>query len=151
MQRIVASWFGTGLILRRLRGSDSGSGTVSALFALPIAVWVGLNVSWLGQVGAAALVALLSLWAAKPFTDGHDPGWVTIDEAAGVFVAVIGLTTVPQIAIAWIVFRFADIFKTAAPGVAQAERIPGALGVTADDLVAGIYGLLAGHGVGFFL
>jgi len=44
---------------------------------------------------------------------------------------------------AFVVFRMADIFKI--PGVKQAERLPGAVGVTADDLVAGLYGLLVGH------
>jgi phosphatidylglycerophosphatase A len=47
---------------------------------------------------------------------------------------------------ALVVARLADIFKVL-PGVRRAERLPGALGVTADDLVAGLYGL----GVGWLL
>jgi phosphatidylglycerophosphatase A len=46
--------------------------------------------------------------------------------------------------VAVVVFRAADIFKTAFPGVSHAERIRGALGVSADDVVAGVYGLAAG-------
>jgi phosphatidylglycerophosphatase A len=43
------------------------------------------------------------------------------------------------------VFRLADIFKRRFPGVAAAEaKLPGAVGVLADDLVAGLYGLAAG-------
>ena len=55
---------------------------------------------------------------------------------------MIGLTGWPWV-VAFVVFRIADIFKWF-PGVGQAERLPGSLGVTADDLVAGGYGLAAG-------
>lgn len=145
MHRLVASWFGTGLILRRVRGDDLGSGTVGALFALPLALLVGELWGWPAQIGAGILVVLASIWAAQPFvTEEGDAGWICVDEAAGAFICVIGLPVWPAI-VAWIVFRAADIFKNLAPGVARAERIPGALGVTADDVVAGLYGLLVGH------
>ena len=71
----------------------------------------------------------------------EDPGWVVIDEAAGTFLATIGLG-IPAAIVGWIVFRVADIAKKAFPGVAAAERLPG--GIMADDLVAGLYGLAAG-------
>ena len=147
MQRLVASWFGTGLILGRIRGSDMGSGTVGALFALPIALLIGQWWGWAAQLTAAAIVVGLSLWSARPFsTDRGDPGWICVDEAAGAFICVIGLPFWPEALVAWLVFRAADIFKDYAPGVAQAERrLPGAIGVTADDVVAGLYGLAAGH------
>ena len=148
VQRVVASWFGTGLILGRTRGEDIGSGTVGALFALPLALLVGELWGWQGQLLAAVVVTAAALWSARPFvgTEG-DAGWIVVDEAAGAFVAVIGLPFWPYALIAWIVFRFADIFKTAAPGVSRAEDLPGAVGVTADDLVAGLYGLAVGHGL----
>ena len=146
MHRVVASWFGTGLILGRLRGSDLGSGTVGSLFALPLAVLIGETLGWQWQIGAAVLVTGASVWASRPFVSGEgDAGWICVDEAAGAFIAVIGLQPWPAVA-AWVVFRFADIFKHLAPGVSTAEvRLPGAIGVTADDVVAGLYGLAAGH------
>jgi phosphatidylglycerophosphatase A len=45
--------------------------------------------------------------------------------------------------LAVLVARAADIFKVL-PGVRRAERLPGAVGVTADDAVAGLYGLAVG-------
>jgi len=45
--------------------------------------------------------------------------------------------------VAVVVARLADIFKVL-PGVAAAERLPGAWGVTLDDVLAGGYGLAAG-------
>lgn len=103
---------------------------------------------WQTQAFAAVAVAALSLWSARPFStsDDGDPGWVVVDEAAGTFLATIGLGGGPAV-VAWLVFRAADIFKSAFPGVASAERLPGAVGVTADDLVAALYGLAAGWGL----
>jgi phosphatidylglycerophosphatase A len=146
MHRLVASWFGTGLILGRLRGSHLGSGTMGALFALPVAVLIGIWLGWQGQVAAAVVVTAASVWSAEQFVDTEgDAGWIVVDEAAGTFLAVIGLPFWPAGVVAWIVFRFADINKRLAPGVSAAERLPGGLGVTADDLVAGLYGLVVGH------
>lgn len=146
MRRVVASWFGTGLILGRLRGSHVGSGTVGSLFALPVALAVGLWWGWQGQVVAAVVVTLAALWSIRPFVGPEgDAGWIVADEAAGVFIAVIGLPAWPYAIVAWMVFRAADIFKNFAPGVARAERISVEWGVTADDVVAGLYGLAVGH------
>lgn len=143
---MLASWFGTGLILGRVRGSDLGSGTVGALFALPLAVLIGEFWGWQAQAVAAAVVVLASIWAARPFVTAEgDAGWICIDEAAGAFVCVIGLPFWPYAVIAWLIFRVADIYKNLAPGVAEAERLDGAIGVTADDVVAGLYGLVVGH------
>jgi len=147
MHRLVASWFGTGLIMGRLRGSHLGSGTVGALFAFPLALLVGQWFGWPGQVAAVVVVVVASLWSASQLVEEHgDAGWICVDEAAGTFIAVIGLPFFPEAVFAWLVFRAADIFKRLAPGVAAAEtRLPGAIGVTSDDIVAGLYGLAAGH------
>ncbi|HSM01379.1 MAG TPA: phosphatidylglycerophosphatase A [Acidimicrobiia bacterium] len=148
MHRLVASCLGLGLVPRSLWGSDSGAGTFGAAFA----ALVGLGLLWLGApwwvtLAAALVLTLLSLWAAAPFTvDGDDPGWVCIDEAAGTMVALVGLGGIPWVA-ALVVARLADIFKIL-PGVRAAEdRLPGAIGVTADDLVAGLYGSAVGWAV----
>ena len=99
---------------------------------------------WMVQLAAAVVVTGLSVWAATPFAgDGADPGWVVVDEAAGTLVATVGLGGAAAV-VAWAVFRVADIDKRHFPGVAAAETLPGAWGITADDLVAGLYGLAAG-------
>jgi len=147
MRRMLASWFGTGLIVRRLRGDDIGAGTVGAVFAFPVALltgeWGGLG----AQIVAAVAMFGLSVWSVGRFAESEgDAGWMVIDEAAGSFVAAIGLSFRPEAVVAFVVFRAADIFKTRFPGVAAAERsLPGAVGITADDLVAGAYGLAAGR------
>lgn len=146
MRRLIASWFGSGLLLGRTQGSDLGSGTVGALlafiFSMAIAEYLG---TW-AQMVALALVTVASLWSASPFVaDEGDAGWIVVDEAAGTLLATIGLAFSPAAVTAFLVFRAADIFKDFFPGVAAADRLEGALGVTADDLVAGLYGLVAGQ------
>ena len=142
MRRFIAAGFGVGLIPRRIWGSDNGAGTFGAVLAgiialvlMPLGIWI--------HVAATIVVIGLSLWSPDPFlAKDKDPGWITIDEVAGAMLAVTGLVGWPW-AIAWVIARLADIFKVL-PGVPQAEGLPGAVGITADDLVAGLYGLAAG-------
>ena len=142
MHRFVASGFGVGLIPSRLWGSDNGAGTFgAALAAIPAFFWQ--DESWVLHASVFGVFLALSLWSSRPFAEDHaDPGWIVVDEMAGTFVAVIGLGGIPWL-VAVVVARLADIFKVL-PGVPQAERLPGAVGITMDDVVAGIYGLAAG-------
>ena len=142
VHRFFASGFFVGLIPSRLWGSDNGAGT----FGAGLAAAVGLlwwHQPWWIHVSVFVVFFGLSMWSAAPFGDNHaDPGWIVIDEMAGTFIAVIGLSGIPWV-VAVVVARLADIFKVL-PGVPQAERLPGALGITMDDVVAGCYGLGAG-------
>lgn len=142
MHRLLASWFGTGLLPRRLVGTDSGAGTVAAAFTLIPALALGL-VGWWAQLGGALVITGVALWATAPFAlDGEDPNWVAVDEAAGTMVSIIGLTGwwwVP----AFLAFRVLDATKWA-PGAAAAQRLEGSVGVTVDDLVAGAWALALG-------
>jgi phosphatidylglycerophosphatase A len=144
VRRLIASSLGLGLIPRLLWKSDQGAGTFGAALGAGIG---GLLLAtharwWVGIVAAAAVVGL-SLWSAAPFAQGHqDPGWVCIDETAGTLVALVGLSGWPWLA-ALVLARVADIWKVL-PGVRRVERLPGSLGVTADDIAAGLYGLALG-------
>ncbi len=140
MRRLVASSLGLGLVPRSLWKSDAGAGTFGAAAGAAIG-WALLAAPWWLDLAAAVMAIALSGWAAAPFAEG-DPGWVCIDETAGTLVAVIGLGGWPWV-LAVLVARAADIFKVL-PGVRRAERLPGAVGVTADDAVAGLYGLAVG-------
>lgn len=144
MHRLVASSFGLGFVPRLLWRSDEGAGTFGALLGAGIGLLLlVLEAPWWVGLSAAAAATGLSLWSAAPFAaGGEDPGWVCMDETAGTLLALIGLGGVPWV-VAVLVARVFDIVKVA-PGVRAAERLPGAVGVTADDLVAGLYGLAAG-------
>lgn len=142
MNRFIASGFGVGLIPSKLWGSDNGAGTFGAVLAagLSLLMW---GWPWWAHIGVFVVFLALSLWSSRPFADDHaDPGWIVIDEMAGTFVAVIGLAGWPWL-VAVVVARLGDIFKVL-PGVPQAEELPGAVGITMDDVIAGLYGLAAG-------
>jgi phosphatidylglycerophosphatase A len=66
-----------------------------------------------------------------------DPQWIVIDEWAGLFVALIGVDArnLWQVLLAVILFRVFDISKVGP--IRSAERLPGAVGIMADDVVAG--------------
>ena len=91
---------------------------------------------------AAAVASLGGLWAIRAARVAGDPGWVTIDEVAGQWIALLGLTrpTLAGLTAAFLLFRLLDVVK---PGpVGWADRQEGAAGIMADDLIAG--GLAAG-------
>lgn len=138
MAKVLASWFGTGLILRRIRGGDDGSGTVGSVVAFGLALALG-PYGWQVQLTAAVVVTGLSVWSSHQFAHEGDPGWIVIDEAAGTLVATIGVGFYPAL-VGLVVFRVADITKRF-PLVRAAERLPGGVGITADDVVAGLWGL----------
>ena len=141
MARIIASFLGSGLLLRRLRGTDEGSGTVAGLLTLGIAL---LAQPWWGRLLGLLVCLVAGPWAIRSVDlEDDDPGWVVIDEAAGTFLATLGLGLAGAL-VAFVVFRTADIAKKLFPGVVEAERIGGPTGIMADDLVAGLYGLAAG-------
>ncbi len=145
MRRFIAAGFGVGWIPERLWGSHSGAGTFGSALAAVIA-WLLIPAPWWVDAAVAAAAIGVSLWAAAPEAEGHaDPGWVVIDEMAGTLVAVVGLAGWPWV-VAVVIARLADIFKVV-PGVGAAERLEGSLGITMDDVVAGIYGL----GLGWIL
>jgi phosphatidylglycerophosphatase A len=142
VHRFIASAFYAGLIPKHLWGSDNGAGTFGAAVAVVISLLLWRYPWWVGAI-AFLIAFVLSLWSAAPFADDHaDPGWIVMDEVAGTLIAAIGLTGWPWL-VAVVVARLADIFKVL-PGVPQAERLPGAIGITMDDVIAGLYGLAAG-------
>ncbi len=146
MRRQIASLFGVGHLLDRIRGSHSGSGTLGAAVGLGLA-WAAGSTGWLAQLGLAVLLAVVSVWSSHPFSG--DPGWVVIDEAAGASLAVVGLGPTGAV-VGWVTFRIVDIYKRF-PGVKWAEHLPGGWGITGDDLVAGGYGLAMGWIIQFWL
>jgi len=70
--------------------------------------------------------------------EGTDPGYIVIDEVAGMCVTMAAhrITLVNTIA-GFLLFRFFDILKPFP--IRQAERLKGAFGVVADDVVAGLF------------
>ncbi|MDR3538164.1 MAG: phosphatidylglycerophosphatase A [Acetobacteraceae bacterium] len=130
--RLIASGFGTGRV-------PVAAGTVASVVAtLAGAALLAASPVWLAT---AALVATLGgLWAIRHAQVEGDPGWVTIDEFAGQFLTLLGLTHVSPAGLltAFVLFRVLDITKLGPVG--WADRQHGAFGIMADDVIAGLIG-----------
>lgn len=127
--RFIASGFGSGFC-------PVGPGTAGSLVALLIGAGL-LHVSIWALAAACALAAIGGVCAIAASGATGDPGWVVIDEFAGQFLAMLALSrpTLPGLLAAFVLFRALDVLK---PGpVGWADRQGGAIGVMADDLVAG--------------
>ena len=94
--------------------------------------------------------ALIVFFAAIPFvkkamkdTGTEDPGWIVIDEVCGIFMTFAFIRPEWILNAPWILiigfalFRFFDILKPL--GIHKMEKLPGAWGVMADDLLGGVY------------
>lgn len=131
---LMATWFGTGLLPKM-------PGTWGSLATLPVA-WVLTERFGPWAVALAGLAALaLGLWACHVYlarSRVKDPGEIVADEVAGQLIAVApaGLDPVAFV-LAFVLFRIFDTMKPWPCGAL--ERLPGALGVMADDIAAGLY------------
>lgn len=119
-------------------------GTCGTLVAAALAV--GMLYAGAGQaawlIGAAAFSALswaIGARALRVLKPGADPGWFVLDEAAGFFLALglIPASSLLDILAGFLTFRLYDMAKPWP--VSSLERLPGSLGILADDLAAGVF------------
>ena len=120
-------------------------GTWGSLFAL-ITGYFLLSHSWIMLTFATIIALVAGLWSAgiyEAVTNKKDASEVIIDEVAGQWsVLLVAPLTIEGFIAAFLLFRFFDITKPFP--VNKAEKIPGAIGVMVDDIVAGG---LAGIGI----
>ncbi|ETX27279.1 phosphatidylglycerophosphatase A family protein [Roseivivax isoporae] len=145
MSRAIATLFGVGLL-------RPGPGTWGSLAALPL-FWALHAAGGIAlTLAAVAAVTAIGFWAVDRATEGmaeKDPGEIVIDEVAGQWIALLPvswgaafsgadvLALWPGWVAGFVFFRAFDIWKPWLVG--RADRMPGALGVMLDDLVAGAF------------
>jgi phosphatidylglycerophosphatase A len=143
MTRLIATFGGVG----DLRPAP---GTWGSAAALPLAWAVHTLGGFWAFAIATFVIAAVGWWAVERELQGSadkDPSEIVIDEVSGQFVALwpvsygamfagVGFLDLwPGIVTAFLAFRLFDIWK---PGpVGWADRQEGAMGVMADDLIAG--------------
>jgi phosphatidylglycerophosphatase A len=119
-------------------------GTMGTLVAVPLAPAFAMLAAASPLLYTAALIAAVALavWAAGAMCIAEaaaDPQIVVADEVVGYLVTLAFLpATGPIMFLAFVTFRFLDIVKP--PPCGRLERLPGGLGVVADDVWAGILG-----------
>jgi phosphatidylglycerophosphatase A len=135
--------------------APKGPGTVGSLGALAIAwllhTYAGAGPAWFAAF--AAVLAIPGIWAAGVVAkemDGKDPQVVVVDEVVGQWIALAGASLLnwKSWLAAFALFRLFDIWKPAP--VRQLERLPGGVGIVADDAMAGLYAALVLFAAGWF-
>ena len=115
-------------------------GTFGSLIGLPLSFALA-GVSLAPAILCTLLFILLATYvtdAAEKLLKQKDPGCIVIDEIAGMMATLIGLPfNLTTVLIGFIIFRILDILKPF-PIRNLDKRIPGGLGVVADDVAAGL-------------
>ena len=126
---LVATVGGVGWI----RVAPGTWGSLVALPALLLGRWWILALALL--VGTLGWVAVREVLRGRP---NDDPGWIVVDEAAGMLLALAALPAGAGwlgAAVAFVLFRGFDILKPWP--VSWADGLHGATGVMLDDILAG--------------
>lgn len=127
--------------------SPVAPGTAGAVAAAVVGFGVLRATGW--PPWTLGLGALLLFWPAvwasretERVLGGHDPQCVVVDEVVGQWIALA--TTRGDQWLDWLLavalFRLFDIAKP--PPIRRLERLPGGLGVVADDAAAGLCAML---------
>lgn len=148
MTKSVHHW-SVRLATLNLPANVSAPGTLGALWVCS-SLWVlealnlfpGLNLAatgypvWLPV--SALIMAFPVIQRALPYFAQKDPALICLDEVVGMLVSLCAIPLNWQmIVLGFMLFRFFDILKPA--GIKILEQLPGAWGVLADDLLAGLY------------
>lgn len=140
---IIATGLGTGYF--------PVSGTVASALAVALYLPVSyLNtprpvvVFYIGILFFLTGLSILTADCAEKRLGEKDPHKVVIDEIAGYFFAMFLLpATTFYIAASFFIFRLFDVWKPYP--IRQSQRLRGGLGITIDDVLAGIYTCLLLH------
>jgi len=122
-------------------------GTAGSLVAAILGVFITIYFGFMTlvvMIVIAALVSFPAIDAHHALTGKHDNKEIIIDEVVGQWLVFLAIPLTPLwgwnylllVGLAFILFRVFDILKP--PPVSTAEELPGAAGVIADDVMAGV-------------
>ena len=137
----IATFFGAGL--GKPGPGTWGSAAATLIFTIAVAIHTSPKTLLIGTLTGIALAIILGIPAATIAareSGRKDPGFVVIDEVAGVGITLLGAVYHPDwqhIAAAFLLFRFFDIWKPFP--VRQLEKLPEGWGIVFDDVAAGLY------------
>lgn len=128
-------------------------GTWGSLFTLPLIYAADYFVPILGIPLFFAACCVISIFcgSAVEARYGRDPSQFVMDECAGQsLVFILGGFTftlsgdVLTLTFGFLLFRFFDILKPL--GIDKLQKLPGEIGILADDLLAGVYAFICLEG-----
>ncbi|HWP94339.1 MAG TPA: phosphatidylglycerophosphatase A [Gammaproteobacteria bacterium] len=124
-------------------------GTLGTLLGLPL-VWLVEPLPLAARAGIAALLVICGSWICHMSARRlgvHDHPGIVLDEVTGFYVAML-LVPLDWVwgTAGFVLFRLFDIFKPWPVRWAD-RRLPGGVGIMADDVLAGLYAMLLLWGV----
>ncbi len=137
--RRAAVWLATGLGVGLVAPAP---GTVGGLWGLPVALATMQLPGYLWQGVAIVVIGAIGVWLcgmASRALGSSDPQPVVLDEIAALPIVFWGLSGIGNgtLIAGFALFRVFDITK---PGIVKrGERLPGGLGVMADDWLAALH------------
>lgn len=113
--------------------------------AAGLVLWALMPASPIAQAAAIVLIFAVGAWSgsvAEQHFQRTDPGQVVIDEVLGMLITLF-LNPVgwAGAALGFLLFRAADIVKPYPAN--RLERLPGGIGIMADDAMAAVYANVA--------
>lgn len=136
---MFATGFGLGLcpVASGTAGTLPGILLVALIWPLGLAWQIGLSV-----LLAAAAVPICEV--AERHYGVKDDRRIVADEYLTFPLCMIGLpASVPVFALAFFTSRLLDVIKP--PPAAQAQRLPGGVGIVVDDVMSNVYALALNH------
>ncbi|MCF6147754.1 MAG: phosphatidylglycerophosphatase A [Candidatus Kuenenia sp.] len=151
ISRIIATWFGSGLL-------PKAPGTWGSLAAIPFAYLISAYTGPYAFISATVILFFVGVWASNSIEKSagkKDPGFIVVDEVVGQWIALFPLPffykrinhdffpcfLISIIVTAFIAFRIFDIWKPR-PIRHLEKSISGGLGIMLDDVIAGFYALI---------
>jgi phosphatidylglycerophosphatase A len=124
-------------------------GTFGSAAGLAVFLAVRSTGSVAVELAAIAILFAVGVWSgtiAEHHFGGIDPGPIVIDEVVGMLITLALLpVTMTGAIVGFLVFRVLDVIKPWPSG--GFEKLPGGLGVMADDGMAAIYGNVVMRGL----
>lgn len=140
-------------------------GTAGSLFALLLAPLCFLPFSLPIRIVILLILFALGVWASKLSTQElgeDDPGSIIIDELVGQWIALLPLVNISYfgteaiqlyqgilLIFAFMLFRIFDITKLGPVGLCE-RKISGAVGIMADDVMAGVLAMVLVSPIQFY-
>lgn len=125
-------------------------GTFGSAAGLAVFLAVQRSGSVTVELATIAVLFVIGIWSgtvAEHHFGGVDPGPIVLDEVVGMLItlALLPPVTLTGAIVGFLVFRVLDVIKPWPSG--GFEKLPGGLGVMADDGMAAVYGNLVMRGL----
>lgn len=152
--KMLATSFGAGFLPK---APGTWGAIVAIILWLPLYLWCSEAVTFWVTLGVTVGYCIAGTWASGVSERywGKDPREACADETVGQWISLLplsgGVSEEPWwlILVSLALFRFFDIFKPL--GIRKLEKLPGGIGMMADDILSAIYAVIVLYIIQIFI